>query len=698
MALGERPKWADRGRAGEQRLSKFRDGDARPKRGRPHSRGCGATWIGNTFRISELEALECAGTARPAWNENEKGLYPGRTIHASGAGVGVLCDPRAPMPLLTLIDAELAYGLHPLLDRASFTIRAGERVGLIGRNGTGKSTLLKVIGAGQALDGGEIRRRDGLRTALVEQEPVLPPAASLRESLAVRGAFDHIPDERDRWRAESRLVEYLHRFGLDESLQPAAASGGECKRATLALALALEPQLLLLDEPTNHLDIDGIALLEELLAKGPASIFITHDRAFLDVVATRIVELDRGLLRSYPGNYAAYERRKDEQLAAEAVANRRFDKFWAQEEVWIRKGVEARRTRNEGRVKRLQQLREQRAARRERLGDVKLGLDAGERSGKLVAELQDVTKSYGGRAVVAGLSLRIMRGDRLGLIGPNGAGKSTLLKLILGQVPPDSGTIRLGTNLQVAYFDQLREQLDPEASVAATVNPTSDWVEVGGGRRHIISYLGDFLFPPQRAESPVKMLSGGERNRLLLARLFARPANVLVLDEPTNDLDIESLELLESTLQEYPGTVLLVSHDRRFLDEVVTQTLAAEGDGTWREYVGGYSEWLAQRPTPKVALEPSPALRAPSPAKAAAATKLSYKETRELAQLPAEIEALEQEQRDLAARMSEPDYHRQGAALIKADLQRIEEIERRLPVAYERWAELDARASAPKPA
>jgi ATP-binding cassette subfamily F protein uup len=602
------------------------------------------------------------------------------------------------MPLLTLIDAELAYGLHPLLDRASFAIRAGERVGLIGRNGTGKSTLLKVIGAGHALDGGEIRRRDGLRTALVEQEPVLPPAPSLRESLALRGGFDQIADERDRWRAESRLVEYLHRFGLDESLQPAAASGGECKRATLALALALEPQLLLLDEPTNHLDIDGIALLEELLAKGPASILITHDRAFLDAVATRIVELDRGLLRSYPGNYAAYERRKDEQLAAEAVANRRFDKFWAQEEVWIRKGVEARRTRNEGRVKRLQQLREQRAARRERLGDIRLGLDAGERSGKLVAELQDVTKTYDGRAVVAGLSLRIMRGDRLGLIGPNGAGKSTLLKLILGQVPPDSGTIRLGTNLQVAYFDQLREQLDPELSVAATVNPTSDWVEVGGGRRHIISYLGDFLFPPQRAESPVKMLSGGERNRLLLARLFARPANVLVLDEPTNDLDIESLELLESTLQEYPGTVLLVSHDRRFLDEVVTQTLAAEGDGTWREYVGGYTEWLAQRPAPKSSPEPSPALRAPSPARAAAATKLSYKETRELAQLPAEIEALEQEQRDLAARMSEPHYHRQGAAEIKADLQRIEAIERRLPIAYERWAELDARASAPKPA
>jgi ATP-binding cassette subfamily F protein uup len=352
-------------------------------------------------------------------------------------------------------------------------------------------------------------------------------------------------------------------------------------------------------------------------------------------------------------------------------------------------------------------LREQRAARRERLGDVKLGLDAGERSGKLVAELQDVTKGFGGRTIVSGLTLRIMRGDRLGLIGPNGAGKSTLLKLILGQVAQDSGTIRLGTNLQVAYFDQLREQLDPEVSVAATVNPTSDWVEVGGGRRHIISYLGDFLFPPQRADSPVKMLSGGERNRLLLARLFARPANVLVLDEPTNDLDIESLELLESTLQEYPGTVLLVSHDRRFLDEVVTQTLAAEGDGTWREYVGGYSEWLEQRPAPKRSPEPSPTLRVP-PAGAGGgrgegpgtrvSAKLSYKESRELAQLPAEIDALEQEQRHLTARMSEPDYHRQGAAQIKADLQRIEEIERRLPAAYERWAELDTRAATPKPA
>ena len=622
---------------------------------------------------------------------------------------------RGLMPLLTLIDAELAYGMHPLLDRAAIAVRNGERIGLIGRNGTGKSSLLKVIAGELALDGGEIRRRDGLSITLVEQEPELPQAATLRECLALRGGFDRIHDERVRWTVEVRLGEFLHRFGLDEGLCADAASGGERKRAALALALALEPQLLLLDEPTNHLDIDGITLLEDLLLKGPAAIVITHDRAFLDRVATRIVELDRGLLRSYPGNFAAYERRKAEQLSAEALETRRFDKFWAQEEVWIRKGVEARRTRNAGRVQRLEDLRRERAARRDRVGSVRLTLDAGERSGRLVAELEDVSKSFGDRTVVSGLSTRIMRGDRIGVVGPNGAGKSTLLKLILGEIAPDSGSVRLGTNLQVAYFDQMREQLDPERSVADTVSPGSDWVEIGPTRKHVVSYLGDFLFPPQRADSPVKMLSGGERNRLLLARLFARPANVVVLDEPTNDLDIDSLELLESTLQDYPGTVLLVSHDRAFLDNVVTQTLAAEGDGTWKEYVGGYSDWLAQRTAARGAAVAPPAAERKSGtrpaggpetdgsgnagsvaargAESARPAKLSYRESRELEQLPGRIEALEAEQLEITERMSGADYHLQGAARLRADAARIEAIEAELTVAYECWAALDARVT-----
>ena len=608
------------------------------------------------------------------------------------------------MSLVTLLQAELAFGLHPLLDGATLAVEPGERLGLIGRNGTGKSSLLRVIAGDLDLDGGERHVRDGLRVVLVEQEPTLPEAGTLRESLALRGHFERIGDERERWRAEARLDEFLHRFGLDENRATATASGGERKRAALALALALEPQLLLLDEPTNHLDIDGITLLEDLLLKGPTCLVITHDRTFLDRVATRIVELDRGLLRSYPGNFAAYERRKSEQLAAEALANRRFDKFWAQEEVWIRKGVEARRTRNAGRVTRLEALRRERAERRERLGSVRLTLDAGERSGRLVAELEHVSKGFDGRPVVADFSTRVMRGDRIGFVGPNGAGKSTLLKLILGALPPDTGTVRHGTNLQVAYFDQLREQLDPERSVAETVSPTSDWVEIGTERKHIVSYLGDFLFPAQRADSPVKMLSGGERNRLLLARLFARPANVLVLDEPTNDLDIDSLELLETTLQDYPGTVLLVSHDRAFLDNVVTQTIAPEGGGRWREYVGGYSDWLAQRPVPRASDAPlarreaEPAAARPSEASAPAATriKLSYKESRELAELPARIEALEVEQRALNERMSRADYHKQGTAQIRADGLRLQEIESELATAFDRWAELEARSAALK--
>jgi ATP-binding cassette subfamily F protein uup len=598
------------------------------------------------------------------------------------------------MPLLTLRNAELAYGLHPLLDKANFAIDERERVGLIGRNGTGKSSLLKVITGLAPLDDGEVSRLDGLKVVLVEQEPLLPPADTVRDSLVLRGKLEHIHDERERWRLEARLSEFLQRLGVAAERAPETTSGGERKRAALALALALESDLLLLDEPTNHLDIDGITALEELLIKGPASIVVTHDRSFLDRVVTRIVELDRGLLRSYPGNFAAYETRKSEQLAAEEVMNRKFDKFWAQEEVWIRKGVEARRTRNEGRVRRLETLREQRAARREQMGSVKLMLDSGERSGKLVAELTDVTKSFGDRAIVRDLSMRIMRGDRLGLIGPNGAGKSTLIKLILGKLEPDSGSVRLGTNIAVAYFDQLREQLDPEKSVVETISPGSDWVEIGAERKHVMTYLGDFLFSSQRANSPVKALSGGERNRLLLARLFARPANVLVMDEPTNDLDIDSLELLEDTLQTYPGTLLLVSHDRTFLDNVVTQTLVAQGNGRWQEYVGGYSDWLAQRPAPLTTVASKAKQETKAPARTPALVKLSYKETRELAQLPAEIEALEQRQQELTARMSSADYHKQGPDQIKADRKLAEDLEREMAEKFERWSTLEAKAEA----
>ena len=618
------------------------------------------------------------------------------------------------MPLLTIQDAELAYGLHPLLDRASLTVDDGERIGLIGRNGTGKSSLLAAIAGTIALDDGEIRRRDGLRIATVEQEPSLPAASSLRESLVLRGHLERIADERERWRIEARLNEFLHRFGLDEAADPSSASGGERKRAALALAFAQQPDLLLLDEPTNHLDIGAIAQLEELVRRAGASIVITHDRAFLDAVATRIVELDRGLLRSYPGNFAAYQSRKSDQLAAEEVVRRKFDKFWAQEEVWIRKGVEARRTRNEGRVKRLERLRTERAARRERLGNVKLSLDAGARSGKLVAELEHVTKRYGDRTIVRDLSLVVMRGDRLGLIGPNGVGKTTLIRLILGALEPDEGRVRLGTNLEVAYFDQMREQLDPERTLADTISPGSDWIEIGGQRRHVLTYLGEFLFPPERVNAPVKTLSGGERNRLLLARLFARPANLLVLDEPTNDLDIESLELLEETLQGYAGTLLLVSHDRAFLDNVVTQTLVAEGGGKWQEYAGGYSDWVVQSGVgdraraasaaesreSRGASSPSPGSRGdegqPLNSSSPARVKLSFKEQRELETLPAELEVLEREQHEITARMCAPDYHRQGLEAHKRDRQRAEEIERLLAEKFERWAALEDRTAAAK--
>ena len=609
------------------------------------------------------------------------------------------------MALITLIDAHLAYGDLPLLDEANISIEPGERVGLIGRNGTGKSSLLSVLAGKTMLDDGQLQRMDGLTIHYVEQEPQLPDAPTLKESLILRGKLDETTDEREKWRILAKLDENLSHFELNPNADPKLTSGGEKKRAALALAFTLAPQLLLLDEPTNHLDMRAIRLLEarsqDELKNQRSLVVITHDRAFLDKVATRIVELDRGVLRSYPGNFAAYETRKEEELAAEELERRRFDKFWAQEEVWIRKGIEARRTRNEGRVKRLEQLRRERAARRDQMGSIRMSIDAGEKSGKIVAEVKGLSKSFGGCVIVKDLDFTLMRGDRLGLIGRNGAGKSTLIKLLLGKIQPDAGTVKLGTNIKLAYFDQLREQLDLTKTVAETISPGSDWVEIGGERKHIIAYLGDFLFPPRRANVPVSSLSGGERNRLLLARLFALPANLLVLDEPTNDLDIDSLELLEQTLAVYPGTIILVSHDRRFLDNVVTEVLAPEGDGKWREYVGGYTEWFTQRQQEN---DPFAAAKTEKKAEKPAKNekprdvipqkiKLSWREARELEALPEKLEAMEKEQASIINAMSAFDYHSKSVEDIKADKLRLEELEKSIADGWTRWEALSEKES-----
>ena len=621
------------------------------------------------------------------------------------------------VPLLQLSEASLAYGHVPLLDHADLVVEPGERIGLIGRNGTGKSSLLRIVAGESRPDDGKVFTAAGLRLAMVPQEPAFTPGRSVFESVAEgvgeaarlvvayheaahSGDLDRIQHAQEAleaangWTIEHRIESVMTRLVLPADTRVDELSGGLRKRVALARALVSEPQLLLLDEPTNHLDVASIEWLEETLLQFAGSVlFVTHDRRFLDRVATRIVELDRGRLLSYPGNFTAYEQRKAEQLAVEAVENRKFDKLLAQEEAWIRKGVEARRTRNEGRVRRLEALRLERAARRDRVGRVELAVSSGDRSGKLVAELENVSKSYGDKRVVDDFSARIMRGDKIGLIGPNGSGKTTLLKLILGVIEPDAGRVRLGTKVSVAYFDQLRAALDDEATLADTIAPGSDHVEIDGGRKHVMSYLGDFLFPPERARALVKSLSGGERNRLLLARLFSQPANVLVLDEPTNDLDIDTLELLEALLQEYNGTLFLVSHDRAFLDNVVTQSIAFEGRGRWKEYAGGYSDWQRARKVSIAATADRGAEAAPpgkrAPAKPLA--KLSFKETRELEGLPARIEALEREQRELAARLADPATYQDRSLDVKALNDRNDAIEAQLLQLLARWEELEGR-------
>ena len=632
------------------------------------------------------------------------------------------------MPHITLDNASLAFGHHPLLDKASFQLDPGERVGLIGRNGAGKSSLLKVIAGETKLDDGNVWRATSVRIVYVPQEPVLKAGHTIYEAVAEglgdmqqvlvdyhavthsMGAADadidalmekmqalqHELDAKDGWGMQAKVETVLSRLSLDADTKVDSLSGGWRKRVALGRALVADPEVLLLDEPTNHLDLEAIQWLEELLLNFNGGVlFITHDRRFLNRLATRIVELDRGKLTDFVGNYENYQIKKEELLAVEATHAAKFDKVLAQEEAWIRQGIKARRTRNEGRVRQLEKLRLERAARRERQGNVKLSLDAGERSGKLVAELDNVVKAYGDRTLINGFSTRILRGDRIGLLGPNGIGKTTLLKLILGEEEADSGNIQRGTNMNVAYFDQMREQLDEEATLADTISPGSDFVEIGNERKHVISYLEDFLFPPQRSRSPVKSLSGGERNRLLLARLFARPSNVLVLDEPTNDLDIDTLELLESLLQDFPGTLFLVSHDRAFLENTVTQVIAFEGNGQLTEFGGGYDDWLRfteQRSkeaasAPKIKIETSK----PAATSASTKTKLSYKEQLELDQLPEKIEALETEQAAINATLADPEIYKTDLEKATHLQIKLTELDEALMNALSRWEELESK-------
>jgi ATP-binding cassette subfamily F protein uup len=642
------------------------------------------------------------------------------------------------MVLVTLDRVSIAFGHLPLLDGLSLQVEAGERVAVIGRNGSGKSTLLKIVDGEVPPDSGSVWRAVGVRTARLDQDaqasterPVFDVVADglgdLSEMVAAYhhaavqvaeeasewrlerlGRLQHALEERDGWRLEQRVELVLSRLGLPADAPVATLSGGWQRRALLARALVSQPDLLLLDEPTNHLDIDAIVWLETFLAEFPGAVlFVTHDRAFLQRLATRIVELDRGRLTSSPGDYATFLRRKDEWLAAEAVQQEKFDKRLAEEEAWLRQGVKARRTRNEGRVRALLRMRAERAARREAVGTVRLQVEHADASGRMVFEAEHVTKAFGPRPVIRDFSVRIMRGDRVGLIGPNGAGKTTLLRVLLGEVPPEEGVVRTGANVQVAYYDQQREQLDPERSVFDTIGDGNETVTVNGRVRHVNGYLRDFLFPPERARSPVKALSGGERNRLLVARLLTRPANVLVLDEPTNDLDLETLDLLEAQLAEWPGTLLLVSHDRVFLDDVVTSTLVFEGGGVVAEYVGGYQDYLAFRsrqPPGEAAAAPAPRRPAPEgdagtvrqpgwgPPERPARKRLSYNEQRELDQLPARIDALEREQQDLQGQVSAPAFYRESPEQIAQVLARLDQVQQDLLEAYGRWDDLDSRA------
>ncbi|MFA7348789.1 MAG: ATP-binding cassette domain-containing protein [Desulfurivibrionaceae bacterium] len=625
------------------------------------------------------------------------------------------------MATITLKDIALSFGGLPLLNGIDLQIEPGERLCLVGRNGEGKSSLMKILSGEIEPDRGEITRQKGLRVARLTQEvPVGMTgtvyevvAAGLGEMFGLLARYhavshllqtdhseavlaeleeaQHALDAAHGWQAQQRVETVLSRLQLPPDQEFTSLSGGLKRRVLLARALVSEPDLLLLDEPTNHLDIEAINWLEEfLLSFSSTLLFVTHDRMLLQKIATRIVELDRGRLTSWPGNFATYLQRKQDALDAEASQSHKFDKKLAQEEAWIRQGIKARRTRNEGRVRALVALRQERSERRSQSGKARIQMQDAERSGKLVASLKDVSFCYDGAPIIKNLSATIMRGDKVGIIGPNGAGKSTLLKLILGQLEPTAGTISLGTRIESCYFDQNREQLDPEKTVAENVTDGGDTVLVGGQPRHIISYLQDFLFAPDRTRSPVRVLSGGEKNRLLLAKLFTQPFNVLVMDEPTNDLDVETLELLEELLLDYQGTLLLVSHDRAFLNNVVTSTLVFEGEGRVEEYAGGYDDWLLQRvQAPAPAAKPEKSEKK-EPPKKAAAKKLSYKEERELEALPSQLEAMEAKLEELHQQLGDPTLYQKEPSAIPQIQKRLEELEQELKKAYGRWEKLEA--------